>query len=166
MPPIWKILIIAAFCLGIAPSWGTDESDPGVSEMVTLDGEIQLKVDKKEVSPEVETFVEPMKHNESNDKKNSSIESLSGFIESSIEHQTSLPQTSLNESEFKAQELAGKSPAVETPGFLQTAEASVLESVGIKRLSKGINIFRFSTYYLKHVSPLIKGRMLPESSVQ
>jgi len=165
MPSLWKILIIAALCLGIAPSWGAEESDPGLSEIVTLEGEIQLKVDKKEAaSSEVETFVEPMKHNESNDQKTSSVESSKGSIESPLEPQTSLPETFLAESEPKAQPLSAQTS--EPPGVLQSAESSVLESVGIKRLSKGINIFRFSTYYLKHVSPLIKERTLPESSVQ
>ncbi len=164
MPSIWKILIFACLCLGVVPSWA-DDDDLGLeeSERVVMDPDLTEKVKEEELLIEEAHL------------KNSNKEELVNGSHKKSEGERTVTTDEIKEGQniSVSQPLSpqeniipdkGKSPQV--LDSLQSTDSQILDSLGIRKLSKGINIFRYTTYYLKHQSPIAKTRMPPENSVQ
>lgn len=154
--PLINLLLLASFFLGLAPALGADFSQEDSLEVTVKEYEIP------ENMADTENFeVEPSSTHSL--IKNETMESP---LEIPTERVYLAPLTNVPpapEVEKKEElEIAQDEPKQ----GLDSVEPEVLGALGIKRLAKGINIFRFSSYYLESRSPLANRRALPQNSVQ
>ena len=169
MPPIWKILLFSVLCLGLSPSWG---KTAGGDESEALSAAVSV-VFREDFSPkQEEVLTEKVTDDE--------LAMVSSPSEPSFSEKRRASERELEKGLTKATEptedelFEGAPPEVkevlhEEPKEIQKFKASdlnPLDHLGIRKLSPGINIFRYAHDYIKNRTPLAKGRMLPESSIQ
>lgn len=140
MPQGWKILLISVLCLRLAPCWGLEVLDSEEEEFVAMDNQVQISEDNEPVKKVEELLTE---------KADEMEKPAERVVERVVE---SLVETPVER------------PKYEAP--FKSVEPQFLGSLGIIRLSKGINIFRFSHYVLKNRASLAKTHSLPQNSIQ
>ena len=152
MPPLIYLLLSAFLLLGITPAWGMGALPEQSSELAVKEYEIAESSEKSETL-DLETFsTKPLINPES-------LEPILDVPTERVYLEPSPNVPPVSEVEQKPQE---KIAAGNSKPILESVDQSVLSAFGIKRLAKGINIFRFSSYYLKARSPLSNRRMLPQ----
>ena len=160
MPPIWKVLIIGVLCLGIVPSWGdsTDLAKSGAEKAYReeLGTSKVLLENENQDRPKVEDVL----------TEKVTEEDLQMSTVSQVKTEESQEQSRSTKPipEEKPKEVKVKQTIQPTLSF----EASLdgFEHLGIKKLSPGISIFRFSHFFIKNHSPLARGKYLSDSAVQ
>jgi hypothetical protein len=161
MPSFWKILFLAAFCLGLSPSWGLEALDSDTEEFVASDKVVKLS-DEKEIARKVEGIL--------NEKEEEATEEV--LTETVDDAEKTVGNPSKLEPENRVVEqvapLDNRShvPKETYQEPFKSVQSPVLDSLGIQRLSKGINIFRYSHYVLKKQPSLAKSPSLPKNTVQ
>lgn len=150
------MVILAIVIFGMTPAWSFDPSSEDEPEIMVKDYALPGVSQEVPEDPK-EALLIPNTHAEESQASLDEVETEKVFIE--------VPSQEFRVAE-KDQNGDQKELSVEIPEVIKTADTKVLNSIGIKRLAKGISIFRFSSFYLKTRSPLAKSRMLPQNPVQ
>jgi hypothetical protein len=163
MPSLWKILFLSAFCLGLSPSWGLEPLDSDTEEFVASDKVVKLS-EEKESAQKVERIL--------NEKEEEATEEVLTETVDDAEKTKTVGNPSKLEPENRVVEQVApldnlsNVPKETYQEPFKSVQSPVLDSLGIQRLSKGINIFRYSHYVLKKQPSLAKFPSLPKNTVQ
>lgn len=144
MPRLCKNLLISFFLLGLAPCWGLEALDSEEEDFVAIESPVQIPDEKQPLKKVEEPVTEKV------DEVERVVERVS--------------QTAVEPMLETMVETTAERPSLEPP--FKSVESHFLDSLGIRRLSKGINIFRYSHYVLKKRASLAKSPSLPQNPIQ
>lgn len=156
LSPLLKMVILAIVTFAMTPAWSFDPSSEDEPEIKVKDYAITGALQEVQDNPREALLI-------SNTQAEQSLESLEEIETEKVFIEVPTQEFRVAE---KVQNGDKKELSVEIPEVIKTADTKVLSSLGIKRLAKGISIFRFSSFYLKTRSPLAKSRTLPQNPVQ
>lgn len=140
MPPIWKILLFCILCLGLGPIKAQEEPEE-TNESAITEAEIF-----ESSSNELETLKSEMVSEKDLEPTGSGVSTESPQINTTS--QVELSSAIVGEEKFSKDQIDG------------------LERLGIRRLPRGISIFRYNHQKIKNQVSLLKSRTLTEKSVQ
>ena len=144
MPPLWKLLLFCALCLGLGPLKAQEEFDK------SLDDSSEVEVTETE-------FFESLP---------ADLESVQSELVSEKELEPAGSGVSIESPQINKNSLVNSPSTMVVEEMFSKEQIEGLERLGIRKLPTGISIFRYNHQKIKNQVSLLKSRTLTEKSVQ